>query len=51
MKRLETEAIRLQSERTNNGEHSVPMYLTSSYVFDSAEDMRAQFAEEKEGHI
>ena len=51
MKRLETEAIRLQSERTNNGEHSVPLYLTSSYVFDSAEDMRAQFAEEKEGHI
>jgi len=51
MKRPETQAIRLQSERTQNKEHSVPLYLTSSYVFDDAEDMRAQFAEEKEGHV
>lgn len=47
----ETIAIREQYERTENKEHSVPLYLTSSYVFDDAEDMRAQFAEEKEGHI
>ena len=51
MKRPETQAIRLQYERTGNNEHSVPLYLTSSYVFDDAEDMRSQFAEEKEGHV
>lgn len=51
MKRQETQAIRLQYERTTNKEHSVPLYLTSSYVFDDAEDMRSQFAEEKDGHV
>ncbi len=51
MKKPETQAIRLQYERTENNEHSVPLYLTSSYVFDDAEDMRSQFAEEKEGHV
>ncbi len=49
--RPETAAIRLQSERTPHGEHAVPLYLTSSYVFDNAEEMRAQFAEEQPGHI
>jgi O-succinylhomoserine sulfhydrylase len=47
----ETLAIRLQGERSKNAEHSAPIYLTSSFVFEDAEDMRAQFAEEKEGHI
>jgi O-succinylhomoserine sulfhydrylase len=46
-----TAAIRLQNKRTSHNEHSVPLYMTSSYVFDDAEDMRAQFAEEKEGEI
>lgn len=50
-KNPETQAIRLQYERTENNEHSVPLYMTSSYVFDDAEDMRSQFAEEKEGHV
>jgi O-succinylhomoserine sulfhydrylase len=47
----QTQAIRLQNQRTVHNEHSVPLYLTSSYVFEDAEDMRAQFAEEKEGEI
>ncbi|MCH2224918.1 MAG: O-succinylhomoserine sulfhydrylase [Crocinitomicaceae bacterium] len=47
----ETLAIRTQYERSQNNEHSVPLYLTSSYVFEGAEDMRSQFAEETEGHI
>lgn len=47
----ETIAIRTQSERTAFNEHSVPLYLTSSYVFEDAEDMCSQFAEEKEGLI
>ncbi|XP_020909480.1 uncharacterized protein LOC110247391, partial [Exaiptasia diaphana] len=51
MKSLETIAIRTQTERSENNEHSAPIYLTSSYVFEDAEDMRSQFAEEKEGHI
>jgi O-succinylhomoserine sulfhydrylase len=48
---FETEAIRTQVERSQYQEHSVPLYLTSSFVFDDAEDMRASFAEEKERDI
>lgn len=48
---FETNAIRMQMERTANLEHSVPLYLTSSFVFEGAEDMRASFAEEKERNI
>jgi O-succinylhomoserine sulfhydrylase len=48
---FETLAIRLQTERTQFKEHSVPLYLTSSYKFDDAEDMRALFANEKEGNV
>ncbi|MBT2162015.1 trans-sulfuration enzyme family protein [Zobellia barbeyronii] len=50
-KKFETNAIRTQLERTKNLEHSVPMYMTSSFVFEDAEDMRASFAEEKERNI
>lgn len=39
----ETEAIRAQMERTAQKEHSTPMFLTSSFVYDSAEDMAASF--------
>jgi len=48
---IETTAIRTQAERTQNLEHSVPLYLTSSYVFEDSEDMRASFAEEKDRNI
>ncbi|WP_310379723.1 aminotransferase class I/II-fold pyridoxal phosphate-dependent enzyme [Flavobacterium sp.] len=48
---FETQAIRTQLERTQYLEHSVPLYLTSSFVFEDAEDMRASFAEEKERNI
>jgi len=43
--------IRTQIERTNEMEHSQPMYLTSSFCFDNAEDMRAAFADETEDNI
>ena len=46
-KKFETDAIRTQVERSQHNEHSVPLFLTSSFVFDDAEDMRASFAEEK----
>ena len=51
MENFETLAIRTQTERTQFLEHSTPMYLTSSYVFEDAEDMRAGFAEEKDRNI
>jgi len=48
---FETNAIRNQLNRTEHLEHSVPMYLTSSFVFEDSEDMRASFAEEKERNV
>ncbi len=47
----ETAAIRIQVERTQEREHSAPIYLTSSFVFESAEQARALFAEEIEGNV
>ncbi|ANW95015.1 O-succinylhomoserine sulfhydrylase [Wenyingzhuangia fucanilytica] len=47
-KNFETLAVRTQSETTQFSEHSVPLYLTSGFVFDDAEEMRASFAEEKQ---
>lgn len=51
MKNFETQAIRNQIARTDFQEHSVPLYLTSSFVFEDAEQMRAAFAEEVEHNI
>lgn len=48
---FETIAIRNQLERSQFNEHSVPLHLTSSFVFDDAEEMRAMFADEIEGNI
>ena len=49
--KFETEAIRTQIERSQFLEHSSPLYLTSSFVFEDSEDMRASFADEKERNI
>ena len=49
--KFETQAIRQQAERSAFSEHSVPLYLTSSFTFDDAEDMRASFSEEKEKNL
>ncbi len=46
-----TQAIRAGFERSSFGEHSEPLYLTSSYVFDSAEQAAARFAGSDEGNI
>ncbi|MDE3144414.1 MAG: aminotransferase class I/II-fold pyridoxal phosphate-dependent enzyme, partial [Bacteroidota bacterium] len=46
-----TKAIRIQTERTNEMEHSTPMFLTSSFCFDNAEEMRAAFADESDDNI
>lgn len=46
-----TQAIRAGFERSVYGEHSEPLYLTSSYVFDSAEQAAARFAGSDVGNI
>ena len=50
-KKTETLAIRTQLERTQHKEHSAPLFLTSSYMFDSAEHAKALFDDEVEGNI
>jgi len=50
-KNFETQAIRAQLERSEYNEHSVPLFLTSSFVFDTAEDMRAAFNDESDAYI
>lgn len=47
----ESKLIREQFPRSQNREHSVPLYLTSSFIFDDAEQCRAVFANEQEGII
>ena len=47
-KKFETNAIRQQLSRTPYGEHSSPLFLTSSFIFENAERMRASFAEEND---
>ncbi len=47
----ETYLIRKQAERSGYNEHANPIYMTSSYVFENAEEMRAMFADEQDGYI
>lgn len=48
---FETKAIRIQTEKSENREHSVPIYMTSSFTFEDAEQARALFADEIPGNI
>jgi len=48
---FETLAVRSQIERSQHREHSAPIYMTSSFVFDDAEQARAMFADELPGNI
>ncbi|MBL3656627.1 trans-sulfuration enzyme family protein [Fulvivirga sediminis] len=50
-KHFETQAIRSQSEKSPFREHSTPIYMTSSFTFEDAEQARALFADEQEGNI
>ncbi|MBE7179363.1 MAG: aminotransferase class I/II-fold pyridoxal phosphate-dependent enzyme, partial [Mucilaginibacter polytrichastri] len=47
----QSKLIRTQSERSSHREHSTPLFLTSSFVFDDAEQGRALFAEEISGNV
>ncbi|MDE3058927.1 MAG: O-succinylhomoserine sulfhydrylase [Bacteroidota bacterium] len=51
MKHFETSSIRIQNKQTGNREHSVPLYLTSSFTFENTEQGRALFADEIDGNI
>jgi len=46
-----TKVIRTRVEQTDEMEHSSPIFLTSSFCFDNAEDMRAAFADETNANI
>ena len=50
-RRFETIAIRHQLKKTAQKEHSNPLYLTSSFTFDSAEEGAQLFKAEIEGNI
>ncbi|TGL62095.1 aminotransferase class I/II-fold pyridoxal phosphate-dependent enzyme [Leptospira ognonensis] len=48
---FETDAIRIQTPRTAQNEHSTPLFMTSSFIFEDAEHARAIFAEEVQGNM
>lgn len=48
---LDTLAIRAGVHRTGEGEHSEPIFLTSSYVFDDAEQAAARFSGDAPGNV
>ena len=50
-KRFKTEAVRAGQVRTAENEHSDPIFATSSYVFDSAEQAALRFSDKLPGNI
>ncbi|HRX94093.1 MAG TPA: O-succinylhomoserine sulfhydrylase [Chitinophagaceae bacterium] len=42
----ETKAVRIQTKRTGEKEHATPLFLTSSFTYDSADEMAAAFADD-----
>ena len=51
MQHKQSKLIRARVEQTKNHEHASPLFLTSSFTFDNAEDMRAAFADETDANI
>ncbi|MEI7960427.1 MAG: aminotransferase class I/II-fold pyridoxal phosphate-dependent enzyme [Chitinophagaceae bacterium] len=51
MKHSQSKLIRTRVDQTSEHEHSTPLFLTSSFTFDNAEDMRAAFADESDANI
>ena len=45
-KHPESKAVRIQTKQTAQKEHSTPLFLTSSFTYDSAEDMAAAFTDD-----
>ncbi len=48
---LETQAVRAGQQRGFENEHSIPIFATSSYVFENAEEAYLRFTGQKEGNI
>ena len=48
---LETQAVRAGQVRSQFGEHSEALYLTSSFVFDNAAQAAARFSGAEEGNV
>ena len=48
---FETNAVRTRAEQSDFREHSTPIYMTSSFTFEDAEQARALFADEIPGNI
>ena len=49
--KIQTQAIRAGHKRTPECEHSLPIFTTSSYVFDSAEQASLRFTGKEPGNI
>ena len=47
----ETRLVRTQVPQSASKEHSVPLYMTSSYTFDNADQMARRFSGEEEAYI
>lgn len=50
-KHFETQAIRTRAEQSQHREHSTPLFMTSSFTFEDAEQARALFGDEIAGNI
>jgi len=48
---LATQAVRVGHQRTPEGEHSEPIFVTSSFVFGSAAEAAARFSGDEPGNI
>ncbi len=48
---LDTQAVRAGQRRSAEGEHSEPIFTTSSYVFASAKEAAARFSGEQAGNV
>lgn len=48
---FDTRAVRAGLSPTNEGEHSTPIFMTSSFLFDSAEQAEARFSGTDPGNI
>jgi len=51
MEKFDTRAVRSGQRRTSESEHNDPIFLTSSFVFDSARQAAARFSQEEEGNV
>jgi len=51
VEKFDTRAIRSGQVRTAESEHNDPIFLTSSFVFDSARQAAARFAHKEEGNV